>query len=254
MLEDLGLAGDGMSSPHWCRRRLAETVYHRGNTGEPETLDPDNSLALRSEHAVRPFRGSGDARRHGKHHTGAAESWTISDDQTVYTFTLRKDAVWSNGDPVTADDFVYSFRRLVDPATAAGYASMLYVVRNAEAINSGKLRPEEIGVRAIDARTLEITLNAPTPYFLEMLMHQATYPVHRATVERSGLDWTKPGNSSATALSSRPSGCPTTTSGSSGIPVSCRGRRHARRRDVLSDRGSLDRDQALPGRRAPFER
>ena len=81
---------------------------------------------------------------------GAAESWTVSDDGTVYTFKLRAGAVWSNGDPVTAEDFVYALGRLEDPATGAEYASMLYVIKNAEAINSGKAKPEEIGARAID--------------------------------------------------------------------------------------------------------
>src|SRR5262249_2916341 len=113
---------------------------------------------------------------------------------TVYTFRIRPDAVWSNGDRVTADDFVYGFRRLQDPETAAEYASMLYVVKNAEAVNTGKLPPEDMGVRAVDGQTLEISLNAPTPYFLEMLTHQSTYPVHRPSVERFGAEWTRPGN------------------------------------------------------------
>jgi oligopeptide transport system substrate-binding protein len=102
--------------------------------------------------------------------------------------------VWSNGDPVTAQDFVYSFGRLENPETGAEYSSMLYVIRNAEAINTGKAKPEEIGARAIDAKTLEITLNAPTPYFLQMLTHQAAYPVHRPTVEQFGGEWARPGH------------------------------------------------------------
>ena len=95
---------------------------------------------------------------------------------------------------MTADDFVFSFRRLVDPATAAEYASMLYVVQNAEAVNAKKAQPEELGVKAIDAETFEVTLNAPTPYFLEMLTHQATYPVHAPSIEKLGADLIKPGN------------------------------------------------------------
>lgn len=95
---------------------------------------------------------------------------------------------------MTADDFVYALGRLENPETGAEYASMLYVIKNAEAINSGKARPEEIGARAMDAKTLEISLNAPTPYFLEMLTHQATYPVHSASVEALGSEWAKPGN------------------------------------------------------------
>ena len=173
----------------------AEMVYNRGNTAEPETLDPNKASTTYEANILRDlFEGLVMPDAKANVMPGAAESWLISDDETVYTFKLREDAVWSNGDPVTADDFVYAFRRLEDPATAAEYASMLYVVKNAEAINAGKMSPEEIGARAIDAKTLEITLNSPTPYFLEMLTHQSTYPVHQVSVERLGADWTKPGN------------------------------------------------------------
>ncbi|TIR58986.1 MAG: peptide ABC transporter substrate-binding protein, partial [Mesorhizobium sp.] len=124
---------------------------------------------------------------------GAAESWTVSDDGTVYTFKLRKDGLWSDGSPVTADDFVYSFHRLEDPATAAEYASMLYPVKGAEDFNTKKGKAEDMGVKAIDANTLQVTLKAPTPYFLEMLTHQATYPVNKASIDKLGADWIKPG-------------------------------------------------------------
>ncbi len=95
---------------------------------------------------------------------------------------------------MTADDFVYSFQRLLNPETAAEYASMLYVVKNGEAINSGEMTPDQLGVRAVDPQTFEVTLKAPTPYFLEMLTHQSTYPVHRASIEALGDEWIKPGN------------------------------------------------------------
>ena len=174
---------------------FAETVWNRGNTVEPESLDPHKTSTVGEAHILRDlFEGLVMPDARGDLIPGAAESWAVSDDGTIYTFKLRPGAVWSNGDPVTADDFVYAFGRLQDPATGAEYASMLYVIKNAEAINSGKAKPEEIGARAVDPRTLEITLNAPTPYFLEMLAHQAAYPVHRATVETFGAAWTKPGN------------------------------------------------------------
>jgi len=173
----------------------AEMVYHRGNTAEPETLDPSKASTTYEANILRDlFEGLVMPDAKANVMPGVAESWLISDDETVYTLKLRENAVWSNGDPVTADDFVYAFRRLEDPVTAAEYASMLYVVKNAEAINAGKKSPEEIGARAIDPKTLEITLNSPTPYFLEMLTQQATYPVHQVSVERFGADWTKPGN------------------------------------------------------------
>jgi oligopeptide transport system substrate-binding protein len=174
---------------------FAEMVYNRGNSADPESLDPHKTSTVYEAHILRDlFEGLVMQDQKAGLIPGAAESWTVSDDGTVYTFKLRADAVWSNGDPVTAEDFVYSFRRLEDPATAAEYASMLYVIKNAEGVNQTKAKPEEMGVKAVDEKTLEITLNAPTPYFLEMLTHQSSYPVHRASIETLGAEWIKPGN------------------------------------------------------------
>lgn len=174
---------------------FAEVVWNRGNSADPESLDPHKTSTVYEAHILRDlFEGLVMQDAKANLIPGAAESWTISDDGKVYTFKLRPGAVWSNGDPVTADDFVYSFRRLEDPATGAEYASMLYVIKGAEDVNSGKGKPEDIGVKAIDPNTLEITLVDPTPYFLEMLTHQATYPVNKASIEKLGDDWIKPGN------------------------------------------------------------
>jgi oligopeptide transport system substrate-binding protein len=178
-----------------CEPALAEVVYNRGNSADPESLDPHKTSTVYEAHILRDlFEGLVMQDKDANVIPGAAESWTVSDDGKVYTFRLRQDAVWSDGSPVTAEDFVYSFRRLQDPATAAEYASMLYVIQGAESVNTGSGKPEDMGVRAIDDRTLEITLNAPTPYFIEMLTHQAAYPVNRASIEKLGPDWIKPGN------------------------------------------------------------
>ncbi|NDV86503.1 peptide ABC transporter substrate-binding protein [Aurantimonas aggregata] len=121
---------------------------------------------------------------------GQAESYTLSDDQLVYTFKLREDASWSDGEPVTADDFVFAFRRLLDPANAAEYAYLQYAIKNAEKINKGEITdPEQLGVRAIDDRTLEITLEQPTPYFLGSLTHYTAYPLPQHVLEEKGGDW-----------------------------------------------------------------
>ena len=174
---------------------FAEVVYNRGNSADPESLDPHKTSTVYEAHIMRDlFEGLVMQDKDANVIPGSAESWTVSDDGTVYTFKLRKDAVWSDGSPVTADDFVYSFRRLEDPATAAEYASMLYVVKNGEEVNTGKAKPEDMAVKAVDANTLEVTLKAPTPYFLEMLTHQATYPVNKASIDKLGADWIKPGN------------------------------------------------------------
>lgn len=132
---------------------------------------------------------------------GAADKWEISADGTVYTFHLRPENRWSNGDPLTAEDFVYSMRRVVAPALAAEYASFLHHLKNGRAINTGEVKdPTQLGVRAVDPLTLEITLQQPLSYFPALLSHQVYMPVHRATVEKFGRAddrasaWTRPGN------------------------------------------------------------
>ena len=173
---------------------MSQVVYNRGSAAEPESVDPHKTSTVYEAHVLRDlFEGLVMQDARADLIPGAAESWTVSDDGKVYTFRLRAGATWSDGSPVTADDFVYSFRRLEDPATGAEYASMLYPIVNAEAVNTGKAKPEEIGVKALDAGTLEVTLKAPTPYFLEMLTHQAAYPVNKASIEKDGADWIKPG-------------------------------------------------------------
>jgi oligopeptide transport system substrate-binding protein len=172
----------------------AESIYNRGNSADPESLDPHKTSTIYEAHLLRDlFEGLVMQDATAGLIPGAAESWTVSPDGKVYTFKLRAGGKWSNGEPVTADDFVYSFRRLEDPATGAEYASMLYVIKNGEEVNTSKAKPEELGVRAIDAKTLEVTLKAPTPYFLEMLTHQSTYPINKASMEALGADWVKPG-------------------------------------------------------------
>jgi oligopeptide transport system substrate-binding protein len=126
---------------------------------------------------------------------GAAESWTISPDGLTYSFTLRAGLMWSDGSPLTADDFVYSFRRVVDPATASSYAYIFFSFLNAEEIVQGKLRDlAKLGVEAPDPRTLRIRLKRPTPYLLAELAHAKFMPVKRADVEQFGAGFTQPGN------------------------------------------------------------
>ena len=173
---------------------LAEAVLHRGNAGEPQTLDQAHtSINIEAFVLKDLYEGLTIYDAAGKIVPGTAESWTVSDDGTVYTFKLRENAKWSDGSPVTADDFVFSFARVEDPKTAAGYANILYPIKNAEKANKGEVGLDQLGLKAVDAKTLEITLERPTPFFLELLAHQTALPVSKASVEKNGADFVKPG-------------------------------------------------------------
>ncbi|OJF91312.1 peptide ABC transporter substrate-binding protein [Pararhizobium antarcticum] len=173
---------------------LAEAVLHRGNAGEPQTLDQHHTSINIEEFILKDlYEGLTVYDAAGKIVPGAAESWTVSDDGTVYTFKLRADAKWSDGSPVTAGDFVFSFQRVEDPKTAAGYANILFPVKNAEKVNKGEVPLDQLGMKAVDDKTLEITLERPTPFFLELLAHQTALPVSKASVEKNGADFVKPG-------------------------------------------------------------
>jgi oligopeptide transport system substrate-binding protein len=174
---------------------VAETVWNRGANSDVQSLDPHKTSTVEEANILRDlFTGLVTEDVEGGVIPGVAESWTISPDGKVYTFKFRNDAKWSDGSPVTASDFVFAWRRVVNPATGSEYASMAFPVLNAEEINGGKAKPEDMGVKAIDAATLEVALKGPTPYFLEMLTHQAMYPVNQANVEKFGDDFVKAGN------------------------------------------------------------
>lgn len=127
---------------------------------------------------------------------GQAESWDISDDGLVYTFHLRDGIKWTDGTPVTAADFEFAFRRLFDPATAADYAYLQYPIKGGSEIADGSMPVDspDFGVKAIDDKTVEITLEGPTPYFLQALTHYTAYPVPKHVVEAKGADWTNVAN------------------------------------------------------------
>lgn len=173
----------------------AETTYIRGNDGDPETLDQHKTSLVAEAHLMRDlYEGLVVYDNKAKIIPGVAETWSVSDDGTVYTFNLRGDAKWSNGDPVVAEDFVFSLQRIMTPETGAKYANILYPIKNAEAINKGEMKPEELGAKAVDDKTLEITLAQPTPYFLELLTHQSGLPVNPGAVKAHGSDFVKPEN------------------------------------------------------------
>ncbi|MFZ1872279.1 MAG: ABC transporter substrate-binding protein [Chania sp.] len=163
---------------------------------EPASLDPIKAVGLPEAQVARDlFEGLVNQGADGKVIPGVASRWQTSDNQ-IYLFTLRKDARWSNGDPVTAKDFVYSWQRLVDPKNLSPFAwfAQLAGIQNADEIIAGKLPVDKLGVTAVDAHTLKVQLNKPVPYFVSLTANFSLFPVPQATVEKLGNDWTKVGN------------------------------------------------------------
>lgn len=175
---------------------------------EPASLDPVKSVGLTEAQVMRDlFEGLVNQDNHGKPVPGVALNWSTSDNR-VWLFKLRPDARWSNGEPVTAQDFVYSWQRLVSPNTTSPFAwfAALAGINNAQDIIDGKLPVEQLGVEAVDAHTLKVVLNKPVPYFPSLTANFSLFPVHRGTVEKFGADWIKEGNlvgNGAFVLSSR---------------------------------------------------
>jgi len=175
---------------------LAENQeLRRGNGEEPQTLDPHRAEGVPTANILRDlYEGLATTAPDGRIVPGAAARWDVSRDGMTYTFYLREDGRWSNGDPVTADDFVFSFRRSVNPKTAAVFGRMLMPIENAQPILAGNLEPAALGVEALNARTVQIRLDDPTPYFLGLLTHASTYPVHAPSLAEHGDDFVLPGN------------------------------------------------------------
>lgn len=162
-------------------------TYNMG--ANPKTIDPHLNNAVEAGSViVHCFEGLTRKDAEGKIQPGMAERWDISDDGTKYTFYLR-DAKWSDGKPVTAHDFVYSWRRAVDPNTGAEYAYQLWYIKNAQAITEGKMSPKELGVRAVDDKTLEVELEAPCAYFLQLTAFPTLFPVREDIIEKYGDGW-----------------------------------------------------------------
>lgn len=193
-----------------CRQResaveaaRATQTLHLGNGAEPGDLDPHLATAY-TEFNILLALGEGLTaidEASGQPAPAAAESWDVSADGLRYVFRLRPDAHWSNGDPLRAADFLFSFERILRPALASEYAYMLFPVRGAEGFNAGTTTDfSTVGFSAPDERTLVVELAAPTPYFLGLVAHQAWFPVHPPTIlkhgriDQRGTAWTRPEN------------------------------------------------------------
>ena len=178
-------------------------ILYLGNGQEPQDLDPHTVTGVSEQRIISALLEGliTENPKTLKPEAGVAKSWKVSDDGLVYTFNLRKNAKWSNGDPVTAEDFFCSFKRVLTPVLGAQNAYMLYCMKNAEAYNKGEIKDfSKVGVKAPGKYTLRITLEKPTPYFLSLLTNMAWLPVNKKVIEKfgemdkRGSKWTLPKN------------------------------------------------------------
>lgn len=157
---------------------------------EPATIDPAKNSAVDGATLINhAFEGLMKLDKDNKIVEGQAAKYEVNKDETVYTFTLREGIKWSDGEQVKAEDFVYAWQRLVDPKTGADYNYMIDMVKNANEIMAGKKKPKELGIKALDEKTVEVTLTTPTPYFLEVCAFPATFPVRKDIVEANADTW-----------------------------------------------------------------
>jgi oligopeptide transport system substrate-binding protein len=191
----LGAGLSACSKTHHAQRApcpAGQLCFEAGNDADPTSLDPPRTELTGENNILQDmFVGlvTGDAAF--RPIPGMATSWSTSPDGLVWTFKLRE-AQWSDGAPVTANDFAFAFRRLEDPKTASSYAYLFYLIKGAEAVNGGKAALDTLGVKAPDPHTFQITLNHPAPYLPEMLMHQIVMPVPEHVVKRWGDAWVQP--------------------------------------------------------------
>nr|MCU0883278.1 peptide ABC transporter substrate-binding protein [Hyphomonadaceae bacterium] len=191
LLLGLGACGGGDSAAD---EAAAATTIHIGTGAEPLSLDPHQASGTWENRIIGDMLiGLTTENPQGEPSPGMATEWTTSPDGLVWTFKLRE-AKWSDGVPVTAADFEYAMRRILTLNPPAKYASILYVIKNAEKVNTRELPPEQLGVRAIDAQTLEITLEHAAPYLPGLLTHYTSFPVPKHVVEKFGNDWIKAEN------------------------------------------------------------
>lgn len=167
-----------------------EQILTYNLVADPDSIDPHKATSLSASIVMQNiFEGLVRTNENMEQGPGLAKSWYASQDKTLWTFHLRKDAKWSDGKPVIAEDFVYGWRRAVNPETSCNFAYMLDPIKNATKIYQGKLPIEELGVRAINDNTLEITLEQPTSYILELLAFPTYFPIRKDVVEKNPDTW-----------------------------------------------------------------
>lgn len=178
-----------VNSNYKSTKAAAKQVFTYINGAEPRYLDPAKNTALDAANIIiNVFEGLTRVNVKGKTVPGIAYKWTVSKDGLTYTFYLR-DAKWSDGKPITAYDFEYSWKRALDPKTASEYAYQLYYIKNGRKFNEGKAKASDVGVKALNAKTLQVTLEAPTPYFIDLTNFPTYFPVRKDIVEKYGDKW-----------------------------------------------------------------
>lgn len=174
-----------------CEGKKAEKNIIINVGPEPKTIDPTlNSSVDGSIYIHHAFEGLSTRDKEGKIAPGVAESWDISEDGKTYIFHIRSNAKWSDGEPVTAGDFVYAWQRAVDPIIASEYSYQLDPIKNATKISAGNMKTDNLGVKAINDNTLEVTLEAPTAYFLELTAFPTYFPVRKDIIDKNNDTWT----------------------------------------------------------------
>ena len=189
----LGACGRREDAQDAAGRKLVE--LRRGNGPDPDSLDPHKARSMEAMVVLRDlFEGLTRLDHNAAPIPGAAASWTVSGDGKVYTFSLRPNLQWSNGDPLHAKDFVLGLRRLVDPVTASQYAQVIDVIVNAPEIIAGKKPLTELGVTAPDQDTVVVTLRTPAPYLPGLMAHPSTAPLHAPSFDKLGDHFARPGD------------------------------------------------------------
>ena len=193
LLTSLVLVSCGSGKPSREASHLEPQVLTRGLGGQPGSLDPQRAEDAFSYDVLRDlYEGLTASTPAGEVIPATATSWRVDDEGRRYIFLLRREARWSNGDPVVATNFVEGFRRALDPATASGAADLLRAIENAPEVLQGKLPPDRLGVRALDVHSLEIRLSHPVPYFPDILTNTVASPVHPSSLSASGA-FSRPG-------------------------------------------------------------
>lgn len=196
----IGGCSKGLSN---AEKGLRDNELYIANADEPESIDPhiatgspDNNVIIAMFEGLVTLDP-----KDLKPSPGVAERWEVSDDGLVYTFYLRPNAKWSNGEPLTAEDFVFSWRRALTPTLGNEFAYMMYPLKNAKAFHEGLITDfDAVGVKAVNATTLKVELEHPTPYFIQLPDHHSFYPVHESTIKKFGAiddpttKWTRAGN------------------------------------------------------------